>query len=751
MKAAINSLLLIGLLAPAGLAQGPLAHELPDDTLIYLEVPDIQAMIQGAGASSLGRIYGDDEVQNFTGPLLKMLDQGWVQTRQMAQQMGLDPEVLQWDSFSNFEFGFCIAPGTGEVPSLCVAASLGMRAGRAAKTFGFLQGMAREQGFAEAAEGEHGPVLRIEYNDEELVEIRLQGDRLVFWAQTANLGSGKLAASGSFQKARGQAMFDGASVFGFIRPSSGINTMMQMLRTQEENVGELMESIMSRIGVNSIESVAFASGWQNGDSVSAGVVDFGEKGPSGVFASAAQHALDLGMLDYVPDNATSFSLFSADVGEMWTLMQGILTDVTAIETRPGRTVDTEWRESGHPSYDWIVGERSQLLGKGMHGFGKQGFTYSVASGSMMGGPAAGGAFFKLDDPAAVSEMLHGFMPQLSDWLSSVEELPVELESKPLIVRERDADGRTVSREGPEYYVLKINSTKLPAEMRQMSFLLAQFTPTFGVTADGWLAVAPSRIAVTNALRKGVEKPENAVRKNAEVSAFLGSLPKGVTALSWSDPRPGIEGAVTMVKGFLPMITMQIPADQIPVDLNAVPGPAPFVNNMRPTEMYTFIDANGRIVSKSRGSFDIADALVLCGVGAAVAPAAMMWFRAESMEAQPHARAEEPAEPSPSKGAVSPKAGPEQVRAVRDELDRLRTGVIVYQLENNAYPQSLSVLTVATDKYPFGYLPKPDRGLPKDPWGNAYKLVLRNGSYLLYSAGPNGADEGGASDDIGLDG
>jgi len=75
-----------------------------------------------------------------------------------------------------------------------------------------------------------------------------------------------------------------------------------------------------------------------------------------------------------------------------------------------------------------------------------------------------------------------------------------------------------------------------------------------------------------------------------------------------------------------------------------------------------------------------------------------------------------------------------------DLDALRTGLSLYQARHQRYPSEAEGLSVLAPDFV--------ARISRDPWGSAYAYrLVRPESYLLYSAGADGLDEGGAGDDV----
>lgn len=753
--------LFFGLLATPLLKaqQGSLASKLPAETLLYFEIPDVQGLIADSQKSALVRMYNEESMQSFLGQSLGLLEQGWEEFRSEAMRQGVPAGLMEWSALKSVECGFSMrAPdslaGGPPEPEICVGGSMQLDGQLATELFGFLNAMMTAEGVAEFVDGADGGHLLIPMGPSEKFKIWQDGDRIYGWAQTGEFGGGSLNGAGHFKKARSRALQAGG-IYAYF----DLGTMMRFAQTMSQygdpQAAELMSSLWEKMGLNALGPLSIGSGWEeNGDSVSVFAMDLDESAKNaGVFAAMNQARVDLSLLDYIPEGATSFSLASSDMSMGLDFALEFMDDLVQMDAG-GATIGEMWRSEEPNSYDWLIGDKRGLLEKGLKGFGSRMFSYSESSGNMMGGPAAGGMFLEVSDVTAVRRFLSEFMPAALELMSAVDDLPLKMEIRNIPISEENEQGEKIVREGPEYYVFKVNSRNLPSEMRQMSMVFAQLSPSFGVTDDGWLAMGLSQVGVRNALRKGVAKPQKNVLANGEVKSFIDGLPQNVMSVQWSDWRKDTQAALEMASAMAPMMAMQEGMDQIPVDLNSLPDPKAVVSNMSPMETYSYQDGSS-FITKSRGFVNLSDLFLLGGVGASVAPVFLIGQSTsyeEPLMVAPHeGDAAEEIEEEPEEEVViqevSSSMTAEEKSKTMAELNRLKSGLLVYEMTFQKYPDKLDDLTKPTQDWPFGFLPEPEKGLRQDPWGNDFHYKRNGKEYKLYSVGPNGKDDGGAGDDL----
>ncbi len=80
------------------------------------------------------------------------------------------------------------------------------------------------------------------------------------------------------------------------------------------------------------------------------------------------------------------------------------------------------------------------------------------------------------------------------------------------------------------------------------------------------------------------------------------------------------------------------------------------------------------------------------------------------------------------------------------LRALENGLVVYLLEHGSYPERLEILLEPTSNFPAGFLDAA-RELPRDAQQQAFAYARGANGYRLWSIGANGRDEAGAGDDV----
>ncbi len=246
-----------------------------------------------------------------------------------------------------------------------------------------------------------------------------------------------------------------------------------------------------------------------------------------------------------------------------------------------------------------------------------------------------------------------------------------------------------------------------------------------------LAVGQAGVAVKREMRRLVDRAEAATSGAPVEPAFdpaslrIGQLDSSVWMLDWPgvvDSLYGTLKALTgLAGGFVP--------EDLPIDLAALPEADLFVRHLVPTVVTT--QRIGKFVRRhARTSFGPELPVVLSLAAAGVDRAMQTPAPVDSMEIT---------------GESSDTTGSDTTQRA---LLRVRTGINVWSaFHDGAHPATLTRLTEPSDILPTGVFN--GEPLPTDGWGNALHYLRAEGSYSLWSAGPNGIDESGQGDDVRL--
>lgn len=704
-----------------------LADSLPANTLLYFEIPNVQALRDGLQTGAMGRIWQDEEVQGFVGGLVQEGMGQYSQSMEMMAEQGMPVQFMSWDAMQRIELGFSIdGSGLPEAPSLMVALQITFADGLAEQAFELLSGLLASEAPVDISKGENGSIMKMSASEpgQPSVELVRTGNRLRFTATNTGAATSSLSASASFQRARAEVLKPGMACFGYYNPRVGVQMQRSFLNfgsgdSQLDSMAEAM-SAFAESAVGNAEAVAFSSGWKDGMSVGATFVDFGGK-PSG-WAYAAAPA-DRAMVQYVPADATDFSIAgmggSDGVSEFLTSFDGVLADEAMAKNV------AIWAEAEPISHSWFVGENRPLLDAALNGFGERVLSYSS--------PTRGSrTLVELTDPAAMQAAASPLVKTIAQLLDSVEGMPVALRAK------RESPRSDPQMTVPVYY-LRLKPEAIPPEFAQVSMFIGNIEPAFAISPDGWLVMSMNRSDVRAIVRSGLKPEANNISSNVEAKGFLDRAPDSAISLAWSDPRPAVTATMGMVQAATGLIGMQMDPSMLPVDLTKMPSANAFNRHLRPSESFSWRDEDG-MKSWSSGSFGMGDFFGTLGYALPTAAMAMMTFAPMmtdmgTMEMVP---------------TETVRVDSDPLSATHAELARLQTGIIIYQILNDEYPANLEqLLESSEDGQP--YIDAPQAGLRNDGWGSGFIYHPTGDEFKLYSVGPNGQDEGGQGDDVTVEG
>ncbi|MGB0951926.1 MAG: hypothetical protein ACPG31_01755 [Planctomycetota bacterium] len=592
-----------------------LAEQMPADTLLYVEIPDISGLREGIAQSSLGKIYRDPEMQEFIGGGLALLDEQWENLRGMSAGMGIPEGLTYFEALQSVEFGLAIRANPqlenpfSAPPQIYGALHIGLGEGLGAPVFNLISTYA-DGSELELIGTEDGEILVVQ-DEMFTMEIAQAGDSLNVTFLMGAKGEGSLANDPRYLAAREGTFANGSVMFGYLQWNDVLETVLKGLSFEAPMFHAPAQRFYDR-ALKPLESMALATGWnEQGTFTNIRIAMNGDG--DGLYATGPA---DMDLLKYVPSDATSFFVKSDPTGFGPFLME-TMDDFLSVEV-DGMVLKDAVAMEAPEVHTWLFGDKRPELDAAIAGFGSRSFGYGTSGGvsseSLM--------FQELTDGAAVSNMLTQLMPRFRELLD-MNHAPVRLDMKRVKKRVKAEDGSISNVAGPAYYMVEFAFLdELPP---QMSSLTSSFQPTFGVTEDGWLVFSMSKASVRRLLMNGLEVPEENIKTNPDVEGFLSRVPAGVSAMEWSDPRPGVDQAAGLALGLLPMGLSAMKGQvDLPFEAEKIPSADLFTRYLRPSEAIAWM-GEGETMYKHVGSFGLADMFTAAGACAAIAPPIGMMF------------------------------------------------------------------------------------------------------------------------------
>jgi general secretion pathway protein G len=272
-----------------------------------------------------------------------------------------------------------------------------------------------------------------------------------------------------------------------------------------------------------------------------------------------------------------------------------------------------------------------------------------------------------------------------------------------------------------------------------AMLASSLQITYAITNDRfWFSTSTK--ALKKALDARATPPAENITAKADFASRFVEPPKGatLTELSYGDTAANFENGYGQLTQVLSMVlAMQSGLMQeLPLDISMLPTAEAISKHLFGTVTIGYSTGQNGHVTVTRGPFGAETVVAVAGGAAAVA--ALVGVRADQAAAARNAAATAHREEK--------KAGDPSDRAKADLAD-LSTAITVFTIENGKPPATLDELVKPTTDYPNGMLNGATK-LPTDPWGHAYSYKTQGAEgYVIWSFGPNGVDDGGASDDV----
>jgi hypothetical protein len=259
-----------------------------------------------------------------------------------------------------------------------------------------------------------------------------------------------------------------------------------------------------------------------------------------------------------------------------------------------------------------------------------------------------------------------------------------------------------------------------------------------------LAIVKDRVIVTLTSLRAKKEIKRALGEEDgphAVASDASRFPADAGFNGWMDWATTIDGLYGMARSGLAMFGGQL---QLPIDMAALMTALPesarvFTRFFEPTTL-TMRAVDGGYAMRWETSFGPETWGSLLGMTLGVSSSTRTVVADEDIAAE--AGDEELGGGEP--GAADASAKRETTLGL---LRALSSRLVVFKLDQGRYPETLDELSRPTTNYPRGFLEGLD--VSADAWGAAlrYTRASDGASYRLWSLGPNGTDEAGASDDL----
>ncbi|MBI4879060.1 MAG: type II secretion system protein GspG [Planctomycetes bacterium] len=727
----------LGCFAAPGLAQEALGADrlLPEGTILVFSVDDLAASSQAEASMPLNKILAEPDVQAFLDKPKTMASEALGKLLEEARkEKGFEDFNISLDQLMGGSYGrFFLALTHVRLPDLQagwempdIGLILGIEgkegapdwqallkemvsraAGSSGVEIGFQPVAGENYSYEElvGGEGERPPMLLGRVGDLQLFSLSHVSMKAVMDRVAGKSTEPSLADGARYQRAQKKLGLasPGSSRF-YLNTEVAIHMVAEAVKLGLGEAGQTqylprVDQVIDMLGLLCLKEVASAGISEDGIAVSnAWIGTEGEM--KGLMKLDPGKPVDFALLDEIPQDTASFALFSLDVSVLYDVVMDVV-----------RTVDEGVYQEAQQA---LQGIGAQIAGEGNPPLDLRNDVLANI------GPS-----FVFMQPQSASAMSPSMF-----FLAEVREPEKVIQSLKSILGFAGAmTNGALKLRSSAYKEVEIHQIEFGGDMAMIPL-----SPCFALAGDR-LCISLNVGDLKRHLRRG-EKPGPSIKENPEFQRFFSRLPEGkpLGSLSYTDVRYSVESAYGQLAMTLPMLTMA--ADfELPVDMALLPPTDSITKHLFSSLSYSLHEEDGALMA-SYGPVggEIVGALVKGLVAGAVI---IGWQRFEEERSQV-TLAPTPTEPA--------QQTPED--QVRIDLSNLKAGVTIFKLQNSRLPDALEDLLQPTEAYPNGCLGP--GGIPSDPWGNAYSYRRTESGYVLWSFGPNGADDSGEGDDLAVE-
>lgn len=602
------------LLAPLAAQQSILPY-LPKDTIAAATMPDLPGSYAEFQAMPLAKMWAEPDVQAFVGDLMTMtrkrVDEALKEAREQHKQGALpvDPDAVMSLRVNGVTAAITkLGIGMGDFgPQPEVGLMLHVDFGASAPTWmaliemGLKQLDERSEGQLTRSESKVGEVKIVSYTPPEESGIKMglhvamlgqgivSGTLIDEVRETVTAMAAKtpiLGATPAFQTSIGAIDDKGAEMQLYLRPTGIVDFAMAGLGIGAEmgQAGDLdMEGVQRAIkamGLSDLGPLALSYVYADGKAQSRGVS--ATLGGDATTAAAAK-TVDMSFLKWVPKDAVSFSSSTLDIGWYY---DAVMRGIDAYDPEAGKKareeIATMEQQIGFKLRDDLVST-----------IGDHYTWWSLPMGQINTPPEAT-LLVKVTDEARLVKALKA-IAALSNGRFEIEE---------------------GEKRGIKAYQVRFNLEDIE-QFGGMNPLEA-YQPTFAFK-NGYMVVCftPSDIKRAFArLDRKEDEPKGDIRGSKEFASIAGSMPQGVTSISYTDWKSTFESWYQMATGVLGFIPL---GEDIPIDTAQIPDSATLTKHLFPSVSYKRTDAKGTVTTTNSPFGPEIYALgVLVGAGLAAA-------------------------------------------------------------------------------------------------------------------------------------
>lgn len=609
---------LLGAFAAAGAAQQQsMLPYLPAETIMAMSMPDLDASMQEMMSMPIAKMWAEEEVQNFVKDARELVDaqikKALEQAREMHKQgaMPVDPDTAMSLRVKGAGVALTrLAIKSGDFgPEPTVGLMLHLEFGDSAPQWFALMnmgmGMLGSAGEMEASEATVGDVKIHTFKPKDgpaaktmsLNVAMLKSGVLIgtvvddVRSTVENMAANKpvLGANERYKASTKTLATEGAEVEMFLRVDPMVDFFMSALEIGAEMnpaMAEIdLEGVrrgMDALGMGALKSYAMSSAYKNGKSVTTGYVHAPAPDRKGLMPTGNK-TVDMNFLKWVPKDAVSFWAFTMEPMGWYDAFTG------AVRAYDPKVAEDMMAQLAAMEQQMGFNLRDDLFGA----LGENVITWSKPMADITSSPEVA-ILVKVNDEQKLLKAIKA-MAAASDGGFTLEES---------------------EKRGIKSYQISFSEDAI--QVSGMQNPLQQYNPAFSFH-KGYMVAAFSANDIRRAIQRmdrTEDDPKTDIRGNREFAAYMESLPKGVTDVSFTDWKVTFESYYALVSG---VVTLLPQNEDIPFDWAMLPDSSALTKHLFGSISYTTSDAEGlTMTSTSPWGPETWMTLVMLGIAGGIA-------------------------------------------------------------------------------------------------------------------------------------
>ncbi len=299
------------------------------------------------------------------------------------------------------------------------------------------------------------------------------------------------------------------------------------------------KAAIDALGMNGLQSIMMSSSIEGRGFVDVSAVHTSGE-PKGIVKAFSGSPIDSAVVDSIPKDVVSFSVFSFDAGCVWNTLWDTIRAVDASKEKEAR--------------DMLAQFESQVGVKL-----KEDVIDQIGSRVVI-----------YQRPQQPGQMIPDIVFQMQ--VKGAEKLGVSMEKLTKLAPNLALKNVKIAEN--TYYYLDLSAI----------FPLPFFQPSYAFVGDS-LVFSPTLQSLKSVVNSRKSPTFESVRANEEFKSFLAKIPQSVTSLSYTDVKKSFGGGYDQIRQMLPLLAMQF-GSEMPVDLALLPTSDAFTRHLYGSYSYS---------------------------------------------------------------------------------------------------------------------------------------------------------------------